>query len=101
MKEQEQGIVIQFPLGLKPQDRYFLEMAVADGDIEEAIRLVGEYGVETPNGSTPLSLCRDWIAGIKKAEKHHCQNVIDLHSQSISIGGMQALATSTKKEVSL
>lgn len=101
MKEAEQNIVKQFPAGLKPQDRLFLEIAVADDDVEEASRLVEGYGVEIPNGSTPLSLCQDWIAGIKKAEKHHCQNVIDLHSQGKSIGGMQALATSTKKEVSL
>ena len=101
MKEQEQGIVKQFPLRLKPQDRLFLEMAVTDSDVEEASRLVEGYGVAIPNGLTPLSLCQDWIAGIKKAEKHHCQNVIDLQSQGIPIGGMQALATSTKKEMSL
>lgn len=89
MKEQEQSIVRQFPLGLKPQDRLFLKMAVADDDTEEASRLVEEYGVEIPDGSTPLGLCQNWLRSLKKAEKHHCQNVIDLHSQGISIAGMQ------------
>ena len=90
MKEAEQNIVKQFPAGLKPKDRLFLEMAVADDDVEEASRLVKDYGVGTPNGSTPIGLCQDWLAGIKKAEKHHCQNVIDLQSQGKSIAGMQA-----------
>jgi hypothetical protein len=90
MKEQEQGIVKPFPTALKPHDRLFLEMAVADDDMEEASRLIKNYGVEMPDGSTPLSLCQDWLAGIKKAEKHHCQNVIDLHSQGKSIAGMEA-----------
>jgi len=96
MKEQE--INIQFPVKLDTEDRLFLEMAVVDDDVEEASRLVGAYGIEIPDGSNPLGLCRNWIAGIKKAEKRHCQNVIDLHSQGKSIGGMQALATSTRKE---
>ena len=90
MKEAEQNIVKQFPAGLIPQDRLYLEMAVADGDIEEADRLVKHYGVGISNGSTPIGLCQDWLAGIKKAEKHHCQNVIDLQSQGKSIAGMQA-----------
>ena len=90
MKEAEQNIVKQFPTGLKPQDRLFLEMAVADGDVEEASRLVKDYDVGISNGSTPISLCQDWFAEIKKAEKHHCQNVIDLQSQGKSIAGMQA-----------
>ena len=101
MKEQEQGIVKSFTAVLEPQDRLFLEMAVADDDVEEAGRLVEGYCVKMPDGSTPLSLCQDWLASIRKAEKHHCQNVIDLQSQGIPIGGMQALATSTKKEVKL
>jgi len=96
MKEQE--ISRQFPVKLNAQDRLFLEMAVVDDDMEEASRLVGAYGIEISDGLNPLGLCRDWIAGIKKAEKHHCQNVIDLQSQGKSIGGMQALATSTRKE---
>lgn len=97
MKEQEQGIVIHFPMGLKPQDRLFLDMVVADDDAEEASRLVKEYSVEIPDGSTPLSLCKVWVAGLRKAEKHHCENVIDLNSQGKSIGGMQALATPIKE----
>lgn len=90
MKEAEQNIVKQFPAGLKPQDRLLLEMAVADDDIGEASRLIKDYGVGISNGSTPLGLCQDWFARIKKAEKHHCQNVIDLQSQGKSIAGMQA-----------
>ena len=101
MKEYLQDIVTSFPAGLKPQDRLSLEMAVADTDIEEASRLIKDYGVGIPNDSTPMGLCQDWFARIKRAEKHHCQNIIDLHSQGVSIGGMQALATSAKKEVSL
>ena len=89
MKEQEQDIARQFPVGLKPQDRLFLEMAVADNDIEEASRLIEGYDIEIPNGSTPLGLCRDWLAVIKKTEKdHHCQNIIDLQSQGKSLTGM-------------
>ena len=34
MKEQKQGIVKPLPTSLKPQDRLFLEMAVADDDME-------------------------------------------------------------------
>jgi hypothetical protein len=99
MKEQGQDITRPFPIELKPQDRLFLEMAVVDGDREEASRLVEDYCMKTPDGFTPLGLCQDWLAGLKKAEKHHCQNVIDLNSQGKPIGGMQALATSIKKEV--
>ena len=98
MKEAEQNIVKQFPTRLKPHDRLFLEMAVADGDVEEASRLVKDYGVEISNDFTLLGLCQDWLAGIKKAERLGCQNVIDLYSQGKSIGGMQALATSIRKE---
>jgi hypothetical protein len=90
MREQEQSIVRQFPLWLKPQDRLLLMMTVADDDIEEAGRLVGDYGIEIPEGFTPLGLCQDWLAGLRKAEKHHCQNIIDLHSQGRSIAGMEA-----------
>ena len=88
MKEQKQGIVKPLPTSLKPQDRLFLEMAVADDDMEEASRLTKSYGVEMPDGSSPLSLCQDWLAGIEKAEKHHHQNIIDLHSQGKSIADM-------------
>jgi len=90
MKEEEQNIVRQFPVGLEPQDRLFLEMTVADDDTEEASRLAEKYGLEISCGFTPIGLCQDWLAGIKKAEKHHCQNVIDLQSQGKSIAGMQA-----------
>ena len=93
MREQEQNIVKLFPVNLKPEDRLLLEMAVADGDIEEASRLIKDYEIEISDGFTPLDLCQNWFAGIKRAEKHHCQNVLDLHSQGKSIGGMQALAT--------
>ena len=89
MKEQEKGIVNQLPTVLKPQDRLFLEMAIADDDMEETRRLTKNYGVDVLSGSSPLSLCQDWLARIKKAEKHHCQNIIDLQSQGISIAGMQ------------
>ena len=90
MKEQEQSIIKLLPASLKPQDRLFLEMAVADDDTEEAGRLVGDYGIEIPEGFTPLGLCQSWLAGLRKAEMHHCQNIIDLHSQGKSIAGMQA-----------
>lgn len=96
MKEAKQDIIKPLPAKLEPQDRLFLEMAVTDEDTEEASRLVGKYNVEISNGSTPLGQCWTWLAAIKKAEKHHCQNIIDLHSQGKSIGGMQALATSRK-----
>ena len=36
MKDKEQNIVKPFPARLEPQDRLFLQMAVADGDAEEA-----------------------------------------------------------------
>lgn len=90
MKEQEQSVVKPFPASLKPQDRLLLEMAVADDDVEEASRLIGDYGIEITDDSAPLGLCQHWLAGLKKAEKHHCQNIIDLNSQGKSIAGMQA-----------
>jgi hypothetical protein len=101
MKEQEQSIVKPFPASLKPQDRLLLEMAIADDDEEEASRLVRDYGIEIPNGLAPLGLCQDWLAGLKKTEKHHCQNIVDLHSQGKSIGGMQAAAGFMRKGVEL
>lgn len=97
MKETKQDILKSFPARLEPQDRLFLEMAVTDEDTEEAHRLVGKYGLEIVDSSTPLDLCQEWVKKLKKAEKHHCQNVIDLHSQGKSIGGMQTLATSRKE----
>ena len=99
MKEQEQDDVIKFPFGLKPKDRLFLDMAVSDDDAEEASRLVKEYSVEIPDGLTPISFCKHWLSGLRKAEKNHCENVIDLQSQGKSIGGMQAFAAELKKEV--
>jgi len=90
MKEQEQVIARLLPAGLKSQDRLFLEMAVADDDTEEAGRLIRDYSIEIPDGFTPLKLCQYWLTELKKAEKRHCQNVIDLQSQGKSIAGMQA-----------
>ena len=98
MKDKEQNIVKPFPARLEPQDRLFLQMAVADGDAEEANRLVEEYGIEILNGFTPLSLCQEWLRDLKKAEQHHCQNVVDLHSQGVSMGRMQAAGGFIKKE---
>lgn len=89
MKDKEQNIVKTFPARLEPQDRLFLQMAVADGDVEEASRLVEEYGIEILNGFTPLSLCKEWLKDLKKSEQHLCQNLIDLHSQGKSMGGGQ------------
>ena len=98
MKEKEQNIVKPFPARLELQDRLFLQMAVADGDAEEASRLVEGYGIEILNGFTPLGLCQEWLRNLKKAEQHHCQNVIDLHSQGVSMGGMQDAGGFIKKE---
>jgi len=98
MIEKEQDIFPNFPASLDKKDRLFLEMSVVDNDIEEARRLVEKYGIKIPEGVGPISLCGVWLKGLREAEKHHCQNVIDLHSQGKSIGGMQVLATSTGKE---
>lgn len=98
MIEKEQDIFPKLPASLDKQDRLFLEMLVVDNDMEEAMRLVGKYGIKIPEGVGPVSLCRGWLKGLRKAEKHHCQNILDLHSQGKSMGGMQALATSTRKE---
>lgn len=92
----ERGIIIHFPVVLKPKDRLFLEMAVIDGDIEEADRLINDYGVEMSEELNPLVFCESWLKSLKSSEKHHCQNIIDLHSQGKSIGGMQATADFTK-----
>lgn len=98
MIEKQQDIFPNLPASLDKQDRLFLEMSVVDNDMEEARRLVEKYGIKIPEGIGPVGLCREWLKGIREAERHHCQNILDLHSQGKSIGGMQALATSTRKE---
>lgn len=88
MKETQQDTVKPFPRGLEPQDRLFLEMAVVDRDLEEAGRLIEEYGLEVREGTSPVGLCREWLKSLRDAERHNCQNVIDLRSQGKSMGGM-------------
>jgi len=54
MKEQEQSIVRQFPLALKPQDRLFLEMLVVDEDSAEAQTFLIEHGITIAEKDDPL-----------------------------------------------
>jgi len=91
MKEQEnqQGLP-SLPTSLKPEDRLILEMLVIDEDGEEAQLMLSQYEVEIPEDASPLSTCQQWLRSVRDAEKHHCQNILDLHSQGKSIGGMQA-----------
>jgi len=98
MSEQEPCDQLCFPLGLSEQDRLILEMLVVDGDGAEAQEILGKYKVEVPEGENPLAICQRWRGLLINAEKYHCQNILDLHSQGKSIGGMQALATSIRKE---
>ena len=97
MKEQQQ-VQHQFPLGLTQEDRLFLQMLVIDGDTSEAKAMANGYGVVVPEGGSVLETCGQWLKSIQDAEKHHCQNILDLHSQGKSIGGMQAQVVSVGKE---
>jgi len=99
MKEQEnQPGLPSLPASLRPEDRLVLEMLVVDEDDVEAQSMLSQYEVETPEGVSPLSTCQQWLRSLKNTERHHCQNILDLHSQGKSIGGMQALATSIREE---
>ncbi len=69
MKEQEQSIVRQFPLGLKPQDRLFLEMAVVDEDPAEAQAFLTEHGITITKQEDPLRICKGWFREIRKGER--------------------------------
>jgi len=97
MKEQEQAQA-HFPFGLTPEDRLNLQMLVVDEDNAEAGTMLNKYGIPLAEGVSPLDTCKQWFRLIQGAEQHHCQNILDLHSQGKSIGGMQALATSIRKE---
>lgn len=97
MKEQKQQTQFQFPFSLPEQDRLFLEMLVVDEDGVEAQAMLDKYGVEVSQGGSPLHVCQQWFRSIKDAEKHHCQNVIDLHSQGKSIAGMQTSVVHERK----
>ncbi|MFH1601650.1 MAG: hypothetical protein ABIB61_01700 [Candidatus Shapirobacteria bacterium] len=98
MSEREQDVLANYPASLEEEDRLFLQMTVQDDDLDEAVRLVDKYGLEVGEDTTPLGLCQKWLRDLRGSEKHHCQNILDLHSQGKSIGGMQALATSVRKE---
>lgn len=69
MKETEQDIVREFPVGLKPQDRLLLEMLVIDEDTEDALVFLTDHGIGVTEGENPLKVCKGWFSEIKRGER--------------------------------
>lgn len=73
MKEQEQSITRQFPLGLKPQENLVLEMLVTDKDPKEALIFLTEHGISVVEQEDPLRVCKDWFREIRRGEQGKLQ----------------------------
>ena len=74
MKEQDNQIEkSNLPMGLKPENKLWLEMLVADESLEEAQEFLGEHGVEIGEDENPLTVCKKWFKEIRRGEQGKLQ----------------------------
>ncbi len=73
MKESEQNIVRQFPVGLGPQDRLLLEILVIDEDAEGTSVFLTDHGIGLTEGENSIRVCKSWFKEVRKGEQGKLQ----------------------------